>query len=328
MSDERNEMTQQELDELVSAYLDGEATAEEAALVSGDASLQARVEELRAVKALVAAPVDPPSEEVRDQMVAQALAQHTPVVSLEKARTRWRRPGPRTTRTLLAAAVIGVVAISVVSLSQQYGGSDDDAPTMAVASDDSDDAAAADSPIPESSAMGSDAPAMAEEPMMADDGIGPAEEMPAAPPTEDMPAEAPEEEMAVTLVESSGGDDSASERVEAPMDDDAGELMASESPDDFETPEDLREYATRLANDYVDRRSSPLGDLGDDGIACPFHSYEGFEPIARFVATVEGTPKEVSVYTGDDQLLIAQTQTPPECEESRSHEVIEWLPTG
>ena len=126
MSDERGEMTPRELDELASAYLDGEATAEEAALVESDPGLQALVEELRAIRDLVATPVEQPSDEVRDEMVAQALAHRAPVVSMEKARRRLRSIPPQARVILAAAAVVAVIAMVGVTVferaSDDYSG--------------------------------------------------------------------------------------------------------------------------------------------------------------------------------------------------------------
>ena len=80
-------------DELVSAYLDGEATPAERAVVEGDPRLLARVDELRAVTAAVGAPV-PPDDSARDRLIAQALTAAgpvAPVVSLDAARRRRQR---------------------------------------------------------------------------------------------------------------------------------------------------------------------------------------------------------------------------------------------
>ena len=90
MSDERGEMTPQGMDELASAYLDGDATPQEAAQVESDPRLQELVEELRAVRNLVGAPMEVPSDEVRDQMIAQALDRRAPVVPMKTARRRLR----------------------------------------------------------------------------------------------------------------------------------------------------------------------------------------------------------------------------------------------
>ncbi|MEM7273326.1 MAG: hypothetical protein AAF547_09625 [Actinomycetota bacterium] len=67
-------MTDDELDALASAYLDGEATPEEVALVERDPALLARVEELRAVGDLVAQPPAGPGDAVRAAQLAAAMA--------------------------------------------------------------------------------------------------------------------------------------------------------------------------------------------------------------------------------------------------------------
>lgn len=59
-------------DELVSAVLDGEATAQEIARVNGDPALSARLEHFRAASAVTAAPV-PPNEELRERHLRTAL---------------------------------------------------------------------------------------------------------------------------------------------------------------------------------------------------------------------------------------------------------------
>ena len=70
-------MTEEERDQLASAFLDGEATSEEVALVERDADLQARVERLRQVSSLLGAPVTV-SSEAKERHLAAALAQFDP----------------------------------------------------------------------------------------------------------------------------------------------------------------------------------------------------------------------------------------------------------
>ncbi len=113
MSNDRTEMTSQELDNLASAHLDGESTAEETALVSSNLHWQTQVEQLRTVKTWMTTPVEPPSDEVQDRMIAQALAQRTPVTTLEDARRR--RLTPKRAGVALAAAAV-VAAIAIVSM--------------------------------------------------------------------------------------------------------------------------------------------------------------------------------------------------------------------
>lgn len=65
-------MTDEELDILASAYLDGEAGPDEVALVEADPALQARVEEFRALSTMLST-VTPPAAELRDRHLAAAL---------------------------------------------------------------------------------------------------------------------------------------------------------------------------------------------------------------------------------------------------------------
>jgi hypothetical protein len=104
-------------DELVSAYVDGEATPEEVAAVEADPHLLARVEVLRAVaRAVASAPVAPAPEDARETSIAAALAaagSHAEVTDL--AAVRARRP----LRVLsIAAAVLIALAIGAGLLAQ------------------------------------------------------------------------------------------------------------------------------------------------------------------------------------------------------------------
>lgn len=65
-----SDLTPQERDELVSAYLDGEATAEERAMVEADSDLLARVDQFRLAAEEVASPV---AEAGRAEIIAYAL---------------------------------------------------------------------------------------------------------------------------------------------------------------------------------------------------------------------------------------------------------------
>ena len=100
-----------ELDELLSAYLDGEATTDEAARVEGDPELQARLEELRGAAALVATPVESLSAARGDAMIEAAVAAQStvaPVIDLA------RRRRLLTVASIAAAVlVLGAIAIGV-----------------------------------------------------------------------------------------------------------------------------------------------------------------------------------------------------------------------
>lgn len=65
-----NDLTPQERDELVSAYLDGEATAQERAMVEADSDLLARAEQFRHAAEEIASPV---AEAGREEIIAYAL---------------------------------------------------------------------------------------------------------------------------------------------------------------------------------------------------------------------------------------------------------------
>lgn len=65
-----NDLTPQERDELVSAYLDGEATAQEREIVEADSDLLARVEQFRHAAEEIASPV---AEAGREEIIAYAL---------------------------------------------------------------------------------------------------------------------------------------------------------------------------------------------------------------------------------------------------------------
>ncbi len=114
-------------DELVSAYLDGEATAAERARVEADPRLRARVDAFGAVAEAVSAPVAAPSAADRERLVAAALAAADagapsgaperdggatavpPAAQLadrRRARSRWWGAPPA-----LAAAVLVVLAL-------------------------------------------------------------------------------------------------------------------------------------------------------------------------------------------------------------------------
>ncbi|MDQ1423619.1 MAG: hypothetical protein QOD72_1117 [Acidimicrobiaceae bacterium] len=88
-------------DELVSAYLDDEATTEERARVQSDPALLARVEALRAVHDALASPAEGPTTAERDTTIRAALGAAT-VVPITAARGR---------RGLRIASIAAAVAL-------------------------------------------------------------------------------------------------------------------------------------------------------------------------------------------------------------------------
>ncbi|MDE0613435.1 MAG: hypothetical protein OXI32_03370 [bacterium] len=320
MSDERGDLTPQEMDELASAYLDGEATPEEVALVEGDPHIQALVEELRAVQDLVAAPVEAPSDEVRDQMIARALDHRAPVVSLDTARRRLRAVPPQARVILAAAAVIAAIALVGVTIFERQGDefADDDgmasAPAMADAPADAEPEAPA--PVAAAEAESLEVP---EESAPVDDSDDSGEAFAAETPAE----QAGDEEMAIELSEAPMDDGYA---ADAPAEDSGEpEPMMADEPEAaptsgdallvFETAADLADYALLLTEEliYV-RETERLDDATEvDLLGCPLFPDEGLELLARFDALVDEVDVQVSVYLADIDLQLIETTPPPEC---------------
>lgn len=153
-------------DDLISAYLDGEASPDEAARIERDPQAQARVAELAAVQAAVADPVPPLADAERNRLRADAVAAAAPAAAVRPIpAARQRRPRafiPVAAAAGIAAVVLGAMAV----LRSTDDGSEDSTAASATAiavqpaSDDSAGAAA-------ESAAASDM-AFAEEDEMAD----------------------------------------------------------------------------------------------------------------------------------------------------------------
>ncbi len=337
MSDERGDLTPEQLDELASAYLDGEATAEEATLVESDPRLQELVEELRAVRNLVGAPVEVPSDEVRDQMIARALDHRAPVVSMETARRRLRAIPPQARVILAAAAVVAAIALVGVTIFERQGDefADDDMASAPVVQADA-PADTEDMPLP----------AAAAEP----ESMEAAEESAASFDSDDaddvFATEAPAEgmmegEMAIELEEApmDDGDYAEEEPLEAPADEpDDGEVaMADEAADIvptsgeellvFETASDLVDYMMLLTEDLVDAQGTSRLDESTaiDLMGCPLFPDEGIELLSRFDAVVDEVEVQVSVYLDGDDLQLTETSPPTDCELLNSPTFLNWL---
>ena len=109
-------------DELVSAYLDGETTSAEAALVEQDAALLTRVEELRAARDAVAGPVPPLPTTRREQIIGAAMAAAEEAAASSVVVPLRRFPQP----ILAAAAAVAAIAAVVGAgfLASWLGGND------------------------------------------------------------------------------------------------------------------------------------------------------------------------------------------------------------
>ena len=235
-------------DELVSAYLDGEATPAEIAEVEQDDALMARVELLRSVRDVVAAPVAPMPAERRDQMISAALA----VADAENTQRRETRIVPVRQRreTLLAVAAAAILLAAVVSAGLIASRGGDESAEMA------DEATAA----PDAGVMAEAAPADTAAPAeaamaMADDSAD--YEMAAEP----MPEEEPmaEEALAATAEAEGTVDAEVVAELEAA-------LAATEAESAMEAPaEEAADAPTASAEE--ERRTAgetavPVVDLG------------------------------------------------------------------
>lgn len=140
MTDRPTDPPTDDLDLLVAAYVDGEATADERALVEADPDLLALVERHRAAKASVAN-VTPLSSERRQSLLANALAAHGETSAPEEQVAAVPSPPPgrvtpitspaRSDRSMrwlgIAAAVVAVVGGFAALASITGNGDDDDA---------------------------------------------------------------------------------------------------------------------------------------------------------------------------------------------------------
>jgi hypothetical protein len=118
-------------EELASAYLDGEATPDERALVESDPALLALVATYRGLSRRVAEPVTAPPG--RDAAIAAALRAARPApgaapssANIRVLPSRWERWQPRLSTIAGAAAAVVLVAGAIGILSQLGGGSGDD----------------------------------------------------------------------------------------------------------------------------------------------------------------------------------------------------------
>lgn len=281
-------MTDDELDLLASSFLDGEATPDEVALIEGDPTLLARVEELRLAQAAVRTPVPPPSMRLKEDQLAAALAafdaadrrpsvmavdqstQHVaepaagPVIDLRARRARReQRESEAAGRMRWLSAVAGVLVFTAgaVFLVSQVDNGGDDAEF------------AGDVPAAETAATES-------------------AEAQLAPANEDTGADA---DMGAA---DDGGDGAAI----------ASEAMRADAEDDF--ARDAEDEAVAEESAAADADSGPtIQDLAEEG-------FFGDEPVARFT----------SVPTSDE--LLAQLDLPWRNPDSARCATLAELPDG
>ena len=264
-------------DELVSAYLDGEATQAEIAEIEQDDALMARVELLRSVRDSVAAPVAPMPAERREQVISAALA----VADAENTQRREARivPVRRRRETLLAVAAAAILLAAVVSagLIASRGG-DDEAEMAAEATAAADSGAMAEA-APAATAAPADADmAMAED--SADYEMA-AESMPEEEPMAEEEPSAEEEPMAQEAL-------AATADAEGTVDPEAvaeleAALAAAEAESAMEETDDAPTASAEEERLTADETAVPVVDLG------AFESLESLlgDIAARWSAALE-----------------------------------------
>ena len=193
-------------DELISSYIDGEATLDEVAHIQADPELRARIQEFESAKDLLSTPVTPLPESDVDRLIDNALWQSTTsdrITDLSAVRAM-RRFNPQRLATIAATLVLlaGVVG-ALIALNSDSG--DEIASTSADSSEMADES------------FGDDGDDMAaSEDDMADDGD-------MAEPGDDMADAMPASDMA-----ESGDGDMAEDDSDMAEPDDSGQSVADD----------------------------------------------------------------------------------------------------
>ena len=150
-------------DELISSYIDGEATLDEVARIQADPELRARIQEFEAAKDLLSSPVPPLPESDVDRLVDNALWQSTTsdrITDLLAVRAM-RRFSPQrlatiaATLVLLAGVVGALIALNNSGAGDEIASTSGDSSEMADESfgDDGDDMAASEDDMADDSDM-------------------------------------------------------------------------------------------------------------------------------------------------------------------------------
>ncbi len=294
-------------DELVAAYLDGEATPAERALVEADPELMARADLLRRVADMVAEPVMPPPADVKRAHIAAALAASSTADNVTSLATKqrqidWTRLGA------IAAVVIAVLAVPIVLL---RGGDDDDSGEVATAVESADDTTAAgdgatqgtaefdaattsdegsgEAAADAEAADDGGAEAMAEDAMSEDDGA-----MAESEPTEELAAEPP--------LATPGPDEDLREEGAEESDDEAADLGARRV--DLPPVVDDNEIGAALENAIAQARDDFTDDLtcGDEILAF-IEEDSTLETVAGTV-TVAGVASEYVARLGEETVIV------------------------
>ncbi len=273
------------LDELLTRYLDGEATESEVARVESDAELIARVEQHRAVIDLVQSPITIPTLDL-DRVRAAAIAESTTtsqVADLDILRVERLQ---RRNRILAVAAALVFLAVGVAAVQGTLDNDTED--TTATASFDSTSQGDADSAAAEalSAPLGDAAEADAGLADSTDEEAG-----------DDMAT-------AAEMDSADGSDDAADEA--APL------QIADVLPDDLGAVADLEALRDRLAellaaagDRFTPPPADPFGDLCSPTVDVLLGQLpDGVLAVETAPVVVAGVPRQVAVATGFGSLVV------------------------
>ena len=233
-------MNSPDIDELLSAYIDGLASPEDTARIEADPALLARASGLRRAAQAVAEPVTAPAPGVVDAAVNTALGQSATSPAVISLAARRKRPERRLLTIAAAAAVVAVIFLAGAIVLASNDGDDqvddlaatldaadvDDSATGAIESESSSESRGTEDSLADSdagtTALESEAPAALESEETDDGGTLEGEPLPeaggeAADAAADQPA---------ADEQGAAGDESAAESAENAGDDTAEETAA------------------------------------------------------------------------------------------------------
>ena len=288
------------LDELLTRYLDGEATDDEIARVEATPELVARADQLQRAIALVAAPITVPTGDL-DRVRAAAIAQSATSAAVSDLDARRAQKLQNRNRILAAAAVFVFLAVGFAAV--QSGVGDDDADTTADAgSDMTSDDTADDSGAEAESALLGDADAV-NEGDGDDGGDDAADSAEMADDEADMAADMDDAEM--------GDDAAAAEPIE----------VLDILPDDLGEVADLAELSDRIAElkaeaDAEARFAPAVEEDYCDGLLAVLQAelIAGILTAEMATVTVSGLPQRVVLATGFDGSMVAVLIAGEACE--------------
>lgn len=273
------------LDELLTRYLDGEATESEVARVESDAELIARVEQHRAVIDLVQSPITIPTLDL-DRVRAAAIAESTTtsqVADLDILRVERLQ---RRNRILAVAAALVFLAVGVAAVQGTLDNDTED--TTATASFDSTSQGDADSAAAEalSAPLGDAAEADASLADSTDEEAG-----------DDMATGA-------EMDSADGSDDAADEaaplQIADVLPDDLGAVA------DFEALRDqLAELLAAAGDRFTPPPADPFGDLCSPTVDVLLGQLpDGVLAVETAPVVVAGVPRQVAVATGFGSMVV------------------------